>query len=65
MADEAGARCGYYERNRHCPDPGVHQVQFDGKKYRLCERHVRPEFHPPDLHKKLPGPVKRAVRRLR
>ena len=60
----AGETCGYYEKNRACREAGVHQVQLDGKRRLFCERHVRPEFHPPDLHKKLPGPVKRAIRKL-
>ena len=51
-----------HERGRACREPGVHEVQMDGKRLRLCERHVRPEFHPPDLHKKLPGAVKRVLR---
>jgi hypothetical protein len=39
-------------------------VKIDGKETGLCDRHSRPEFHPPDLHKKLPGAVKRAARRF-
>jgi hypothetical protein len=33
---------------------------MDGRKLDLCEQHARPEFHPPDLHKKLPHWLARA-----
>jgi hypothetical protein len=53
-------RCDYRERNNHCRQDAAYEVQFDGRKVRLCVRHSRPEFHPPDLHKKLPGIIRRA-----
>ena len=59
------SECGYTERGRACHEPGIHEVQFDGRKLRLCDRHSRPEFHPPDLRKKLPGRVQPAVDVLR
>ncbi len=59
---QAVAACDYNEDGRRCRESGIYGVQFDGKPVRLCDRHSRPEFHPPDLHKKLPGRVKRALR---
>jgi hypothetical protein len=57
-------QCDYYEYNRQCREHAAHRVQLDGKKLGLCDRHARREFHPPDLYKKLPGPLKRAARSL-
>ena len=51
---KSDGRCDYREVTR-CRESMVYEVQFDGRKHALCERHARPEFHPPDLHKKLPG----------
>lgn len=57
--------CVYRERDRDCHEPGAYEIQFSGRKNWLCERHVRPEFHPPDLRKRLPGRIQRAIKGLR
>lgn len=54
-----GDACGYHERERACRQTPIYEVKLDGREYRLCERHARPEFWPPDLRKKLPGRLKR------
>jgi hypothetical protein len=47
--------CGYLERGRSCHEPPTCVVRIGGKELGLCDRHSRPEFHPPDLHNRLPG----------
>lgn len=47
--------CEYRENGRRCHDDGVHEARMSGRTVRLCERHGRPEFHPRDLHDRLPA----------
>ena len=54
-------RCDYHDKGFRCQAEGVYGVQFDGRPVRLCVTHAEPRFHPPDLHKKLPGRVRRAL----
>ena len=53
--------CVYYERDRRCHETAIVTIRIGGRETPLCDRHSRPEFHPPDLHKKLPGRLKRAI----
>lgn len=45
--------CDYYENGRYCHEPPAVVATIGGKLAGLCQRHKRPEFHPPDLHKRL------------
>lgn len=61
----AAGECDYSENDRACHEPGIHELQMDGRALRLCKRHAEPRFWPPDLRRKLPGgPLHRAVTRL-
>ena len=55
--------CGYHEQDRACREAATVVIKISGRDVGLCDRHSRPEFHPPDLHKKLPGRLSRAVRK--
>lgn len=56
--------CGYHEGNRHCGAQAIYEAKIAGRDLLLCERHIRPEFWPPDLRKKLPGRLKRLAAAL-
>jgi hypothetical protein len=58
-------RCGYHERERHCTETDTIRIMIDGKPVNLCKRHLKPEFHPEDIRKKLPGKIAQALRGLR
>lgn len=60
--------CTYLERGRRCHDPaaGVLDANYGtglpdftggahdpGTPWPMCDRHLRPEYHPPDLHEHL------------
>lgn len=53
--------CAYQERDRACHEASAIVIKISGRETPLCDRHSRPEFHPPDLHGKLPGRLKRAL----
>ncbi len=55
--------CEYYENYRRCANAADFEVAMLGRKVGLCDRHARPEFHPRDLHKRLPGAIRRTLRR--
>jgi hypothetical protein len=63
-ATASSTRCGYHENGRHCPRSETVEITIDGRPVRLCARHQRPEFHPPDIQRKLPGKLAQAVRRF-
>ncbi len=56
--------CDYHERERKCSLAPVVEILIDGKPVKLCDRHQRPEYHPEDIRKKLPGKIARAIRRF-
>jgi hypothetical protein len=50
------ARCVYVERGKTCHEPAVGELKvrtMDNAPSPMCERHIQPEMHPPDLHRKL------------
>ena len=53
--------CVYRERERECRETVIVTVKVDGRETPLCKRHIEPSFWPPDLQKKLPGRIKRAL----
>ena len=61
---EPDTRCGYRENDRDCRADPYLEIPIDGKLVKLCKRHLRPEFHPADIRKKLPGKIETALRRL-
>jgi hypothetical protein len=62
--EPAVPRCDYHERERHCPEPPTVEILIDGKQAKLCARHQRPEYHPDDIRRRLPGKLAQAVRRF-
>jgi hypothetical protein len=57
--------CDYHEHDRPCRQPAVVEIKLDGKPVKLCDRHLRPEYHPEDIRKKLPRKLATALRRFR
>lgn len=56
----AAAACVYVEDNRPCREPAAGELRGhyykewnNGRPWPFCERHLRPEMHPPDLRDKL------------
>lgn len=51
------ATCTYVEQNRACHDQAVGELRghmmWRGEPWPMCERHIKPEMHPSDLHDKL------------
>jgi hypothetical protein len=45
--------CSYVESGHRCHEAAVVIVSIGGRDFGLCARHRLPEFHPPDLHKRL------------
>jgi hypothetical protein len=49
--------CTYVERGRACHDGAVGELRahlmWRGQPWPMCEHHLQPEMHPPDLHDKL------------
>jgi hypothetical protein len=62
-----GIECIYHERDRRCHEPAVWVIPatWAHPAWPFCERHAKPGFHPPDMHKLLPGRITRAIRRHR
>ena len=54
-------KCVYHENNRECRETAVVVIKVDGRETPLCKRHTDPVFWPPDLQKKLPGRIRRAL----
>jgi hypothetical protein len=50
------SKCVYCENDRRCHEAATIMIKISGRDTPLCNRHSRPEFHPPDLHKKLAHP---------
>lgn len=53
--------CGYRENERECRETAFVVVRVDGRDTPICKRHADPGFWPPDLRKKLPGKIRRAL----
>lgn len=45
-----------------CRDLATRNVRYDGRIFPLCDEHIKPRYHPADVHHKLPGALRRAVR---
>jgi hypothetical protein len=63
MADQTCEYTVHDPNYRSCREPAPHLARFDGREHPLCDEHVKPKYHPPDVRKKLPGIVKRVVAR--
>jgi hypothetical protein len=49
---EAERECSYTENSRRCHEPAVGALpsSWAHPELPVCERHIQPAMHPPDLH---------------
>lgn len=62
---DADTRCDYHEREFRCADDAEMEIKIDGKPAKLCKRHLKPEYHPQDIRRMLPGKIAMALRRFK